>query len=316
MVSQDPLLERIQSLPKLTRGETRIADYFQRNRSGLAFETATSISRRTGLSKATVVRFISRLGYEGFADFQERLKNEFMDLLESPIKRFTGRKDRDEGSGFDYLGSLIASTVGNLEKARSQNRSDRFMVVAKLLALSQGKVYVMGMLTSFGLAEIFWSMANYLRPGVVLVDNRFSALPNQMVNVTPEDVLLAVTHRRYSRQTDLTINHFVGLGGKVVLLTDSILNPASTLAHHVLVAPSEGAHLFDSHCAALILLESLVTAMADLLADHLPDRFHRMEGLFKHYGAFSPGLDYNLEQRARQQRSERSGSPRTRDGRK
>jgi len=305
MAFQDHLLERIQNLPRLTPGEARIADYFQRKRSSLAFETATSISRRTGLSKATVVRFISRLGYDGFADFQERLKNEFMDLLESPIKRFTDKKDRAEGNEKDYLGSMIASTMGNLNKIQDRNDSEKIMSVARLLASSRGNLYVMGMLTSFGLAQIFWSMANYLRRGVILIDNRFSSLPNQMVNITPEDVLLAVTHRRYSRATDLTINHFVGLGGKVVLLTDSILNPISTLAEHVLVAPSEGPHLFDTHCSALILMESLVAAMADLLADNLHHRFQLMDDLFKHYGAFSPGLDYNLEERVKQQREDR-----------
>ena len=82
----------------------------------MAFETATSISRRTGLSKATVVRFISRLGYDGFADFQERLKNEFMDLLESPINRFTDKHDpngpRRQGLPGQHRGFVDQQSAG------------------------------------------------------------------------------------------------------------------------------------------------------------------------------------------------------------
>ena len=167
------------------------------------------------------------------------------------------------------------------------------------MALNPGRLYVLGMLTSFGLAQIFWSLVNYLRPGVVLLDNRYSSLPNQIVNVTEDDVLLAITHRRYSRQTDLTIHSFSGLGAKVVLLTDSALNPIATLADHVLVSPSNGPFLFDSHSTALTLIECLAVAMADHLEPNIRDRFQTMDDLFKHYGSFSPGLDYNLAQRVR-----------------
>ncbi len=273
----------------------------------MAFETATSISRRTGLSKATVVRFISRLGYDGFADFQERLKNEFMDLLESPINRFTDKHDPNGPNGKDYLGSTVASSISNLQELQDRNDPAKITEVAGLMALNPGRLYVLGMLTSFGLAQIFWSLVNYLRPGVVLLDNRYSSLPNQIVNVTEDDVLLAITHRRYSRQTDLTIHSFSGLGAKVVLLTDSALNPIATLADHVLVSPSNGPFLFDSHSTALTLIECLAVAMADHLEPNIRDRFQTMDDLFKHYGSFSPGLDYNLAQRVRSHRAEQPG---------
>ena len=302
MSFQDLLLERIQSLPKLTPGEARIADYFQRHRSSLAFETATSISRRTGLSKATVVRFVSRLGYDGFADFQERLKNEFVDLLESPITRYTDRHGRKGESRKDYLGSAVSSSIGNLQELRDRNDAAKIEEVAGLMATNPGRLYVLGLLTSFGLAQMFWSLVNYLRPGVVLLDNRHSSLPNQMVNVARDDVLLAITHRRYSRQTDLTIHYFANLGAKVVLLTDSALNPIATLADHVLVSPSNGPFLFDTHSAALTLIECLSAAMADHLEHEIRGRFQVMDDLFKHYGAFSPGIDFNLEQRVKSHR--------------
>ena len=304
METQDRLFSRIRALPRLTPGEARIADYFQRRRSSLAFETATSISRRTGLSKATVVRFVSRLGYDGFADFQNRLKDEIMERLESPIARYAGPGDRGDG-GEDYLETHIAASMNNLGELREKNSPALIRQAAQLLAGCQGNLYVLGMLTSHGMAHVFWSLANYLRAGVILLDNRASNLPNQMVNVSDKDILLAVTHRRYSRQTDLALHYFSKQGARSVLLTDSDLTPASALADHILVAPSEGPYLFDSHCCVVILVETLLAAMADILQADLHRRFQTMDELYGHFQAFSPGLDYSLEQRAEIRRAER-----------
>ncbi len=304
METQDRLFSRIKALPRLTPGEARIADYFQRSRFSLAFETVSSISRQTGLSKATVVRFISRLGYDGFADFQKRLKDEIMERLESPITRYASPGDRDDG-GEDYLESHIAASMSNLGELREKNSPALIRETARLLAGCEGNLYVLGMLTSHGMAHVFWSLSNYLRPGVILLDNRASNLPNQMVNVSEKDVLLAVTHRRYSRQTDLALHHFSRLGARSVLLTDSDLTPVSSLADYILVAPSEGPYLFDSHCCVVILVETLLAAMADFLQADLHRRFQTMDGLYGHFQAFSPGLEYSLEQRVENSRAER-----------
>src|SRR5210317_2240422 len=87
------LNQRIRALGQLTPSESKIADYFSRNYWNLVFENTTSISDNTGVSKATVVRFISKLGYNRFSGFIEDLRKDFVEGQDSlPIRYYLKKK--------------------------------------------------------------------------------------------------------------------------------------------------------------------------------------------------------------------------------
>jgi DNA-binding MurR/RpiR family transcriptional regulator len=170
---------------------------------------------------------------------------------------------------------------------------EHFERAVEWLSDAAGSVYVMGLLSSYGLAWVFWVMANYLRPNVHLLAHT-GALPNQLINVGPDDALLAVSHRRYARQTTLAMRHVGQRGGRVILVTDSELSPPARFADLVLVAPGSSAVMFDSGCAALAVLEALAEAMSERLEASLFDRLEVMDRVFEDFGAFAPGPDYPL----------------------
>ncbi|HDR15815.1 MAG TPA: MurR/RpiR family transcriptional regulator [Desulfobacteraceae bacterium] len=289
------LIDRLRSMRKVTPSEAKIADFFVREQRRIAFESVTSIGEKCGVSKATVARFISRLGYQSFNDFQEMVQNELLERLQSPIERYSQRKA--PGKRSDYLECCLSNAVKNLEEARGGISTTLFQEAAGLLARAPGAVYVLGMLISAGVAYSFWIMANYLRPNVHLLDNRSSTLPNQLINVGSEDVLLAVCNRRYSRQAASAMEHFSRRGSRIVLITDSELSPVSHLADKVLVVPKTGLFLFDSNCAALVAVEALVEAMAEKLEKSIFERLELMDRIFKGFGSFVPGPDYPLSGR-------------------
>jgi len=285
--SQEDLLERLRKLEGLTPGQAKIADFFQRFYPQLVFESVTSISHKTGLSKATVVRFISRLGYGSFAEFRDQLRQETVCRLDSPRDRYSLSKAELVEGPSGCLGQNITAVMRNLQEAHARIGPERFLEAARLLALGEGALYVMGQMNSYGMAHLFWSMASYLRERVYLLDNQASALPNRLVDVTAKDVLLAITRRRYALQTSLTVNHFAQRGGKVVLLCDGEVTPISHLADLILVAPTGGILMFDSACAPLAVIEALVAAMANLLEDKIYDRLASLDGLLNEFGTFS-----------------------------
>lgn len=54
--------------------EQVLCDYFARSYQEAALQTAEEIARATGVSKATVVRFASKLGFENFSHLRKRLQ--------------------------------------------------------------------------------------------------------------------------------------------------------------------------------------------------------------------------------------------------
>ena len=127
------LLETLGRLDRLTRSEAALARFFRSTHRQLAFETVSSISAKTGVSKATVVRFIAKLGFDRFSDFQKRLQAEVMRRLESPTKAFAQYR-RGGKSSRDYLGQSIRQALLNLEEARNAIPFDLLMKAARLLA--------------------------------------------------------------------------------------------------------------------------------------------------------------------------------------
>ena len=82
-MSTPTIFDRIRAFEHLTPSETKISQYLDKAYPQLALETVTSISERTRVGRATVVRFISRLGYSNFAEFQQSLRKELLLKLEA-----------------------------------------------------------------------------------------------------------------------------------------------------------------------------------------------------------------------------------------
>jgi len=304
-MKQFDLLQRIRRLNRLTPSETKIADFFQRSHKHLAFETVTSISEKTHVSKATVVRFIARLGVNGFADFQERLRKDMLRRLETPVEKYAAYRSKYAGGPQDYLGQSIGQAAANFEETHAAIPPDLLLEAARVLAFAPGRVYIMGQLTSFGQAHFFWTSAVYLRPDVRLLDNGQMTLPYHLSDVTSGDVLLAITRSRYTRQTVTVVKQFAKIGAKVLLITDDNNSPAAPFADIRLEVPIKGAFIFISPCAIAAVLDALLWAMADLIGDRLPRRLETLDLLHSEMETFMPSKDRSHKRSSRSRKQER-----------
>ncbi len=281
-----PLLNRIRQLEKLTSSEAKIAQFISRVYPLIALETVTSISEKAGVGKATVVRFISRLGYDGFTDFQEKVREELVQRLEPPIKRHSSRMARLTDEGADYLGQHINLARKTMDEVHKRIDPQQIQAAAEIMATSEGALYVQGQMDSHSLAHLFWTQAMYLRDRVRLISNLNSSLPHQLIDISEKDVLLAISRHRYTQETYLVTRRFAKQGAKIVLITDREVSPHSEFATVQLVVLSDGVSMFDSNCTRLVVLEALTTAMTRILDDRLWERAKVCETLFEDFSTF------------------------------
>ena len=285
----DTLFDRIQKLNRLTTSEAKIVNFINHAHSRIAFEKVTSIAKKADVGKASVVRFISRLGFESFKDFQNCVQEEIQDRLEKPIERLltlkqSGGSRNDEK---DLLKQTIAQIVKNLHGAHERIKAEKFEKAARLLSNTRSTLYVAGNLASFGLAYFFWMYARYLRARVQLIQNLGSVAPYELLDVKAKDTLFVVTHHLYSRQTQLLVEFFARWNAKIVILTDTEINPFSHLAEVVLVVPCESNSLFDSSGALLVVIEALIARMERKLKSTTYKRFEAADELFSHLYVFA-----------------------------
>lgn len=81
------LLQRLASVHDATPSEKKLLDFFAEGYPQIAFANIAEISTRNGVSKATVTRFVRRLGYENFHVFIRSLRQEVALNFDLPRER-------------------------------------------------------------------------------------------------------------------------------------------------------------------------------------------------------------------------------------
>ena len=287
-MKKETFLQRIRRLDKLTPSEVKVAAYFEANYPLTAFETIASVSQTAGVSKATVGRFLTRLGYRGFSDFMKDIREVVVSRLESPIDRYTGRKEQIKGAGVDFLGKHLGITLKNLKETHARMDPEQLRKAADVMAACKGDLYVLGAATSQALASYFYLLTKYMRRRVVLLDANFSTIRHQLVDVRSQDVLLAITHYRFSKHTAKIARWFAAKKCPIIVIADRENNLMSDIAAFQFFARSEGPPLFNSRIAAMMILESLLMAMAPVLESQMYPRFEVFEELREVFDTHPP----------------------------
>jgi DNA-binding MurR/RpiR family transcriptional regulator len=293
-MTEKNIIKQIRSLKKMTPSELKIAEYFSSYEHELAFENVTSISKNTGVSKSTVVRFLSRLGYKKFADFRKKMRNDLVTKRES--LRYLLQKKQLENRQEDILGENFSYIMKNLQYTHAKIDPQKFLNVAQILMQSGSHLYITGQRTSYPLAYLFHMLITRLRPGATLLGPEISMFPDKMTNVSADDLLLSIFRQPYGKQTLKISQYFAEKNARIILITDSEFSPASELATIQLTVPSEGLSIFRSFAAVTALLESLNIAALKFCGEEMINNLQKGEKLLGDFEVFCPRKGIDISQ--------------------
>src|SRR3989440_5859753 len=263
-----------QRLDSLSPAERRLARVLLASYPIAGFKSVAGFADRASVSPPTVTRFIFKLGFRGYPEFQESLRHEVQARLSSPLARY-----RDEPKHDSAVNHALDVSTHNL-KATLDLLSDRDVKEAvDLLADIRHRVMVLGGRVSAPLARYLAGQLHLLRPGIGLVDSDRSAPAQQLIDMRQIDVLVVFDYRRYQPDTIECARVAAGRGSAVLLFTDPWLSPASAFARQVLVTSVETVGPFDSLVGAVAVVEALVTAVLAKLGSRAEARMQNLERL-------------------------------------
>jgi DNA-binding MurR/RpiR family transcriptional regulator len=258
-------------LDALSPAERRLARVLLASYPIAGLESVARFAERAGVSPPTVTRFITKLGFRGYPEFQESLRHEVQSRLSSPVARY-----RDEPKRDSLMEHALDVAVQNL-KSTLELLSERDVTEAvSLLADVRRRVMILGGRVSSPLARYLSGQMHLLRPGVDLVDVERGAPAQQLIDMRKTDILVVFDYRRYQSDTIESARVAAGRGCDVILFTDPWLSPASAFARQVIVTSAETVGPFDSLVGAVAVLEAIVAAV---LAELGPRAHARMQNL-------------------------------------
>jgi DNA-binding MurR/RpiR family transcriptional regulator len=240
-------------------------------------ESVARFAERAGVSPPTVTRFITKLGFKGYPEFQEVLRHEVQARLSSPLERY---RDEPPGQGADTLltGALDMSRR-NLQATIEQLSHHDFEEAVGLLSDVRRRVLVLGGRLSSQLARYLAGQLHLLRPGISLVDVERGAPAQQLIDLRKGDTLVVFDYRRYQADTIESARVASTQSCNVILFTDPWLSPASAFARQVLVTSVELVGPFDSLVGATAVVEAMVAAVLDRLGPRAQSRMQNLERL-------------------------------------
>jgi DNA-binding MurR/RpiR family transcriptional regulator len=275
--AQDFHVRATEARGSLSSNDERIVQYLREHMDALPFHTTDSLADAVGVSRAAIVRFSTKVGYESFTEMRNLAREELKAQGNSPLARFGA--DHPDGDD-SLLASKFRQDMSNLEMTERLS-GEALVGTAELLAAAR-RIYVVGNRKSYALAVYLHRILHGVRPTVRLVDPAF---PDELSAMDADDALVACLFQRYSRSTIGMLETAAKIGAKTVVLTDGRGHDFARRADQCLVASTDSPTLYQSMVAPLALLEALAAQIAALDPDltrrslEATERFNVGQGL-------------------------------------
>lgn len=285
MLDSDEIIDLIkQSDSKFSKSQRRIAAYITEHYDSAAFMTASKLGKVVNVSESTVVRFASELGYDGYPEFQQALRELIKNKLTSVQRMEITSSKIGEG---DVLKKVLQNDIDKLRQTMETVSSDDFETALDAV-INAGCVYILGARTCFSIASFLGVYLNMLLPNVKLITaNSAGEVFEQMYRINSGDVLIAISYPRYSRRTFNGVKFASERGAKVIAITDSLVSPIVSYATTSLIAGCDMSNFVDSLVAPLSLVNSLIVAITIRNKDTAAQTFESLEGIWEKYKVYS-----------------------------
>ena len=282
-MNQDILALLKSSAPNFSKGQRRIAAYINEFYDKAAFMTASRLGKTVGVSESTVVRFAMELGYDGYPSMQKAMREMVLNRLTS-VQRIGVANDRIKDQD---IVSMVLQT--DMEKLRltneSLNRESFRTAVDKILKAR--RIYILGVRSAATLVNFLGYYLNYMFDNVHMVTTSgTSEMFEKLVNVSHEDVVIAISFPRYSTSTLKGVQYCRSVGAAVVGLTNSDSSPLALNSDCVLVAKSDMVSLVDTLVAPLSVVNALIVALATGREEALSRNFETLEHVWEEFNVY------------------------------
>jgi DNA-binding MurR/RpiR family transcriptional regulator len=287
--SGDVIDELRRRYDRLTQSQKRIAEYIVEHPQAVAFSTVDQMAGELDVNPSTIVRFTYRLGLNGFPDLQERMR----ELVRGQLSRTGDPINESQAAGHlegTSFGASLSHDWQNLHRTIANLDADAFGRAVNVLVRAR-RVYVVAGFTTFPVAHYFALVIDRLRSDISLLASNDAFATPRLVEMRPEDCVLAFTFPRYAAATHRVVMWAKENKAKVIAVTDSPISAVGQVADVVLLAASAGTGMQNSMVAPMAIANALLNGIAAVKGTSALDRYSGHDRLMNRWDAFLLKLD-------------------------
>jgi DNA-binding MurR/RpiR family transcriptional regulator len=272
-----PVMNEISAkLDTLTPKAQTLGTYIMQNPSKVVFMTTKELAESCDTSEATVVRFVSTLGYKGYSDFQDALKDFVNTGLSLPDRvDIKGIKE----PGLDRLHRGILEELNNLKYLYEHIDVEKMNQFVDHLDKSP-VVYVTGSRLSYTFAYYLgWSLTK-VRKGIHIVKGSDSTAFDRLTNAPEKSLVVLVATTRYPNELIKLSKMIRRCGHTLLVLTDSKISPVIQFADLSLVVPSKSIPFIGNVSGILAVIQYIVQELASKKGESLRQYQEQLEQVY------------------------------------
>jgi len=259
-LTSHPLMQRLEESQEVLTAKDRVLnDFITSQPRKVVFMTIKELSRAAGVSEATVIRFVRRLGYAGYNQFQQDLR----DLVDTEMT-LVDRMDlqRHSEGRTSRVQQVVQESIANLQHfLKSFDRQAYEQAIQALESFP--RVYVAGSRLSFAPAySLGWGLTK-VRSDVHILKGSDSSSLDWLVNSPQASLVAIVSTTRYPNELNRLGKSAKRLGHSLLVLADSSLCPLLSVSDIGLALPSKNIPTYGD----LTIMNAVIRAMLLELAD-------------------------------------------------
>jgi DNA-binding MurR/RpiR family transcriptional regulator len=183
-----------QELDRLTRAERQLAHSILENYPASGLGPLTALAKDANVSTPTVARMVQKLGFKGYPEFQNELREELKAKAKNPIaKHDTWTEGAPSGH---VLNRFTDAVIDNIRHTLGQIEPATFDRACAMIADTAHPLYIVGGRITHTMAEYLFLHAQIIRPRVTHIQSTSNAWPHYLLDVGEGDVFVIFDVRR------------------------------------------------------------------------------------------------------------------------
>lgn len=271
-----------EKMPMMSKSQKKLATYILENTNTVPFYTVATLSKRAGVSEASVVRFAVFLGFSGYRELQSEMQQSVQKQLTTRerIKISSQVYDDSDQGIYDIFKDDIAnirSTMENLDTKALLDAVDLLLKGKEIYITANRSSVSLGMFLEYYL-DIILGNTHLLGPVEIK--------PEELHRLNEKDVVIGISFARYSMSTVNMMSYAKELNATTIAITDNLRSPLIPHADVVLTASSQLPTFFDSYVAPLSLINTLITFVGQKRMEESEERLEKLEDIWDRFGTF------------------------------
>ncbi|MEG3663225.1 MurR/RpiR family transcriptional regulator [Celeribacter halophilus] len=197
-----------------------IADFSLQDPSAVALNTAANLGEEIGVAPSALVRFAKHFGFSGFSEMQAVFREHLQASSTSYKERIRALEEsgatRDTGEMTDRF---IEAGIASLRDLQHSISPEHIEAAAELMANAR-IVHILAQKRTFTAATYLAYNLSRLDVPANLLDGLGGTLEQQMVTVSPEDTVVAISFNPSAGETVEAFERARDIGARTIVITD------------------------------------------------------------------------------------------------